>query len=653
MEKLSLDEFTRYRFLSGIEFSPNGLYTGFICHKIDLRENKYLSYIHVLDVDSGKVLKLTSNGKENSFIWKDENTIIFSSIRDKSDLERKKGGEIFTCFYEISIDGGEANKLFEVPLEVTSLKFIDEENIILMANVSNVMDKDEDFIIVDEIPFWSNGQGFTNKKRSRLYTFNMNSGNLNPITDNFTDVYEYNLNTERNKAIIVTNSYIDKKYIKTELQIYDIEEDKLTKISPFDDFAYHYADFMDDNICFVGSSMESYGVNENPQFYLLDYKGYKVNRISRDEFDFSTWDSIGSDCRYGDSATMRVQGEYIYFVTTEGDSSFINRMDSKGRIDKLTNKKGSIDGLAVYGDSIQFIGLRSLKLQEIYSLDNKNEIQLTHFNDWVQKERTLSIPEKLTFKTEDETLIEGWVLKPTEFIPGKEYPAILNIHGGPKTAYGEVFFHEMQYWANEGYVVFFCNPRGSDGRGNRFADIRGKYGTIDYEDIMNFTDLVLEKYSFIDRNRIGVTGGSYGGFMTNWIIGHTNRFKAAASQRSIANWVSKFTTTDIGYYFVDDQIDGTPWNDVEKLWDHSPMKYADQVTTPTLFIHSEEDYRCWIAEGIQMFTSLKYHGVESRLCILKGENHDLSRTGRPKSRIKRLEEITDWFDKHLKTSIKD
>ncbi|HZJ99116.1 MAG TPA: prolyl oligopeptidase family serine peptidase, partial [Tissierellaceae bacterium] len=163
-----------------------------------------------------------------------------------------------------------------------------------------------------------------------------------------------------------------------------------------------------------------------------------------------------------------------------------------------------------------------------------------------------------------------------------------------------------------------------------------------------FTDLVLEKYDFIDKDRLGVTGGSYGGFMTNWIIGHTDRFKAAVSQRSISNWISKFGTTDIGYFFVDDQIRATPWNGFEKLWEHSPLKYANKVTTPTLFIHSEEDYRCWLPEGIQMFTSLKYHGVESRLCVFKGENHELSRSGKPKSRIRRLKEMSDWFDRYLK-----
>lgn len=133
--------------------------------------------------------------------------------------------------------------------------------------------------------------------------------------------------------------------------------------------------------------------------------------------------------------------------------------------------------------------------------------------------------------------LDGWILKPADFDEKRTYPAILDIHGGPKTAYGEVFFHEMQFWAGQGYVVFFCNPTGSDGRGDRFADLRGRYGQIDYEDLMAFTDAVLDRVPQIDTRRLGVTGGSYGGYMTNWIIGHTDRFAAAASQRSIANWV--------------------------------------------------------------------------------------------------------------------
>lgn len=140
--------------------------------------------------------------------------------------------------------------------------------------------------------------------------------------------------------------------------------------------------------------------------------------------------------------------------------------------------------------------------------------------------------------------VEGWVLLPKDFDPSKSYPAVLDIHGGPKTVYGPVFYHEMQLWANRGYFVFFCNPIGSDGRGNRFADIRGHYGETDYRNLMDFTDAVLARYPQIDRKRLAVTGGSYGGFMTNWIIGHTDRFACAASQRSISNWLSFYGVSD-------------------------------------------------------------------------------------------------------------
>ena len=237
---------------------------------------------------------------------------------------------------------------------------------------------------------------------------------------------------------------------------------------------------------------------------------------------------------------------------------------------------------------------------------------------------------------------------PLNFRENRKYPAILSIHGGPKTTFGNIFNHEMQLFAQKGYFVIYTNPRGSDGFGDDFSDIRGKYGTIDYDDLMKCLDNAIENISQIDILNLGVMGGSYGGFMTNWIIGHTDRFKAAISQRGISNWINKFVTTDIGFYFNEDQIGATPWDNPKKLWDCSPLRYANYVKTPTLFIHSQEDYRCYLPESISMFTALKYHGVDSKLVIFKGENHDLSRTGRPKSRFKRLQSMLDFFEDYLK-----
>ena len=195
----------------------------------------------------------------------------------------------------------------------------------------------------------------------------------------------------------------------------------------------------------------------------------------------------------------------------------------------------------------------------------------------------------------------------------------------------------------------FTNIRGSDGRGDDFADIRDQYGEVDYENLMDFVDTVLEKYTNIDEKKVCVTGGSYGGFMVNWMIGHTNRFCCAVSQRSISNWLSKALISDIGYYHNADQH-GAPhiFDGIDRLWYHSPLKYAKNVKTPTLFIHSDEDYRCPLPEGMQMMQALAYQNIETRLVIFHGENHELSRSGKPKHRIRRLEEITNWFEQHAK-----
>lgn len=258
------------------------------------------------------------------------------------------------------------------------------------------------------------------------------------------------------------------------------------------------------------------------------------------------------------------------------------------------------------------------------------------------------VGETLYFLNTDGVDIDGFVMKPVGYEPGKRYPGILHIHGGPKMVFGPGFHHEMQLWAASGFFVCYCNPRGSCGKGNAFADLQGKYGEVDFRDLMEFTDEVLRRYPEIDADRMGVAGGSYGGFMTNWVIGHTDHFRCAVSQRSIANYVGDYLLSDIGYYYVPDQQLGTIWEHPENLWKASPLTYAYRVKTPTLFIHADKDYRCTLANGLEMFAALKLHGVESKLCMFYGENHGLSREGKPSNRISRLSEILHWMEGHLK-----
>lgn len=658
MENLKLKDFLDYNYLSGMEISPDEKNIGFVVHKADYDENKYNSNIWIMNKESKKYFRLTGMDEEKSFIWLNNSNILFSGMRDKKLKAKIDEGEKWSCFYSIDINGGEAQEYMRIPLKVTSIKSIDEENFILTAQYDNYginlneltgeeraealqkIKEDRDYEIIDEIPFWSNGGGFTNKKRNRLYLYNKTSKKLQAISDEISNITYSSY--KDGKILYVVNRFLNKQEQREAIYLYDISKETTELLLPSDEYRVTFAEFFGDAILCALNDTKKYGLNQNPDFYILkdgDLKLFKEN---------DTWlvNTVGSDCRYGSGKNYRVIGEKLYYITTILHDAVLKSLDVNGREEILTKLNGSVDTYVLSGDEIFFIGLRGLRLQEIYHLSGGEEKQLTKFNEEIVKNKKLSYPEKFNIKN-DGVEIEGWVLKPTDYEERKNYPAILDIHGGPKTVYGEVFYHEMQVWANMGYFVFFCNPRGGDGRGNEFADIRGKYGTIDYEDLMKFTDEVIKSYPIL-KDKVGVTGGSYGGFMTNWIIGHTDRFACAASQRSIANWFSKFGTTDIGYYFNVDQNASSPWDNPEKLWWHSPMKYADKVVTPTLFIHSEEDYRCWLVEGIQMFTSLKYHGVPARLCMFRGENHELSRSGKPKHRVKRLTEITNWFEQFLK-----
>lgn len=659
MENLKLKDFLDYKYLSNLEFSPNGENAGFVVHTTNYDDNNYQSNIWLLNNKTKKYSKLTSLNEEKSFLWIDNSTIIFPALRDAKLREKVSQGEKWTAYYSIDINGGEADKYMQIPLLVTAIKMIDKDNFVLTAQYDNYginlneltgeerskavakLKEEKDYEVLDEIPFWSNGGGFTNQKRNRLYLYNRISNEVTPLSCEHTVVTYFSY--KDGKVLYVGNLFEGKLEQREGIFCYDIASKTTETLLPIDaNFRVTFAEFLEDTVICALNDCKEYGMNQNPSFYII--KNGKVELLKKHD----TWmaNTVGSDCRYGGGKSYRVANGKLYFPTTVFKDSFLNTIDLAGNETVLTKADGSVDVYDVHGDEILFAGLRGIKLQEIYSLKDGEETQITKFNENIYTDKKISIPEKCNF-VNDGIEIEGWVLKPVDYDETKTYPAILDIHGGPKTVFGEVFYHEMQVWANMGYFVFFCNPRGGDGRGNAFADIRGKYGTIDYDDLMKFTDVVLEKYP-IKADRIGVTGGSYGGYMTNWIIGHTDRFRCAASQRSIANWISKFGTTDIGYYFNADQNASTPWINQEKLWWHSPMKYADKVKTPTLFIHSEEDYRCWLAEGIQMFTALKYHGVEARLCMFRGENHELSRSGKPKHRVRRLEEMTNWFEKYLK-----
>lgn len=661
MENIKLKDFIDYKSLSNPTFSPNGENLAFNLHTINLEENKYNTDIFIWNKDHG-IKKLTSSCDIENFLWKDDKTLLFKSLRDKKDKEKKDSKHPISTYYEISLEFGEARRAFSLPINVSSIYYLNEDKYLLIGDFNQAMGdvyklspdekqakidrvkEDESYEVLDEIPFWSNGAGFTNKKRSRLYLYESKKDQVKELTDEFTNVLSLSLSKDKKRALFICSSFIDKMSVFNDLFQLNIESLTLEKVSPIKNFEYTYADYIGDKIIFLGTDMKTYGVNENPKVYISHDLGKTYVKIG--EPDISVYNSLNSDVRYGDGTSLKVAGDYLYFIGSKNYSSNLFKLSVDGRVMQVTKNEGSVDSFDIYNEEVVFVGLRGLNLQELYRFKDE-ESKVSYFNQWVMDSKKLSKPNFLQVSTDDGK-ISGWVYPPIDLEKDKKYPGILYIHGGPKTLYGPVFTHEIQVLASKGYFVFYLNPRGSDGYGNAFADIRGEYGNLDYKDIMDFVDSVLEDYPQILRTHLGLAGGSYGGYMTNWIIGHTNRFKASVSQRSISNWISFFGQSDIGYYFAPDQAKGTPWDKEDKLWDNSPLKYADKVETPTLFIHAQEDYRCPLSEGLQMFTALKYHGVESKMVIFKGEDHDLSRSGKPKARIRRMEEILGWFDKFLK-----
>ncbi len=659
MKQIGINDFTCYNYPTGLVMSPDGAHGAMAVVNANEKDNRYDSCLWLYDAGTERYWKLTSGKKERNFIWLDNETLLFISDREKSYAEKVKNGEDWTCFYKISIHGGEAQFAFAVPLKVTKMNLCGTKLVLSVKYDYNKPDfahmadeekkeaikaweAEKDYEVFDELPFWANGQGIVNKKRSRLAIYDMETGEEKIVSPDYENV-ESVWPEKDGKVLYVGNYYTDKKNVYQSLKVYDIATGALETLVEQKDMSIDYACIMNGNVIFFGSYMKEYGFNENDKLYTLE--NGQVKLLS--DYDDSIHNSICCDCKFADGAGFYHDDKYIYFLATVRKNTVLRRFNTEGKMETLIDRQGSIHTISVAGDTVYFTGMRDMGLTEAYRFDGRAEKKLTSFNDAILAERDVCPVEEFTFTYEGLEL-DGYVIKPVNFDPNKTYPGILTIHGGPRATFGPIFFHENEVFANAGYFVFFTNPLGSDGRGNEFADITGKHGGIDFKHCMAVTDEVLKRYPQIDEKRLGVMGGSYGGFMTNWVVGNTTRFAAAASQRSISNWVSKCMTTDIGYYFNMDQIKADPWGSQEKMWSHSPLKYADMAKTPTLFIQADEDYRCWMGDAIQMFSALKYFGVEARMCLFHGENHELSRSGKPVHRIRRMTEMMNWFEKYLK-----
>ncbi|WP_099301389.1 S9 family peptidase [Bacillus sp. Marseille-P3800] len=389
-----------------------------------------------------------------------------------------------------------------------------------------------------------------------------------------------------------------------------------------------------------------------PNLVIYHLETGTVSNVTEDFDQYLGDGAIGDFLQQNGSNGIRFSndGDAVYSLVSNRGAVNVWRFALSGEKEKQTSTNAHINGFDFFENELYVTHSRVEEPSEFYHVNQQEEEleRLTTFNQKVEQTTSFSVPEPFHLNREDGSFVEGWLMKPINYEDGQSYPLIVEVHGGPHAMYANTYFHEFQMLTAKGYGVLYTNPRGSHGYGQTFVDaVRGDYGGGDYKDLMEILDHAVETHTWIDQARIGLTGGSYGGFMTNWAVGHTNRFKAAVTQRSISNWISFYGVSDIGYYFSDWQIKAE-LDDIETLWNHSPLKYVAHVETPLLILHGENDLRCPIEQGEQLFIALKRLGKDTRLIRFPEANHELSRSGKPNLRIERLEAILGWFERYLK-----
>jgi dipeptidyl aminopeptidase/acylaminoacyl peptidase len=346
-------------------------------------------------------------------------------------------------------------------------------------------------------------------------------------------------------------------------------------------------------------------------------------------------------------------GQWITFAVEDQGAIPIYRVRADGTKapECIITGERQVIGLSAsrHGAVLAFAAMDATSPAEVFAChaDGTGEKPLTTLNQAWKAEVARSRPERLRYERDGRQL-DCWVMRPFGYQPGARYPALLNIHGGPHTQYGHHFFDEFQIYAGAGYAVIYTNPRGSQGYGEDFTRaVIGDWGGGDFADVMAGLDAALCRYDFIDPERLGVMGGSYGGFLTSWTVGHTGRFKAACSERAVNNAYTLFGTSDIGPSFSEAQSGYLPWENMQWYIDHSPLTYAKDITTPLLIIHAESDLRCPIEQAEQLFVALKKQRKTVVFVRFPDEDHELSRAGKPRHRLERFRLILDWFTRFL------
>lgn len=673
---ITIEDLYQFQFLSKSHISPDGQRVAFVVTTIDGQKHEYRSSLWMVSTTGGEARRFTmGTANAHSPVWSpDGRWLAFVSEREgepigKDEQEQKKHGKGKGQVWLIPTDGGEARQLTFMPHGASSPVWSpDGKRLLFSAAVGPIDEEGEDgkplpkARVIDRLFYRLDGVGFIYERRQHLFLLDVAGGEPQQLTDGDWDDGDAAWSPDGQRIVFTSNRAEDRwRLLGSDLYTLSVVDGKAGELQ-----------------CLTNSSLNCSSPSWSPDGQTIAFLAapklrsgnhYELFTLAADasqseplcltrDFEGSCSDSTNSDTTDDHMTPMpswSPDGKTLYVLVTHRGASRIYAIPSDGAgVHPATLTSGDVHVLDFSVDqasrTMAVLIEDPTHLAEIFTCSpaSPGELrQLTKFNTALLSELTLLTPEYLAYSGEDGWPMDGWIMKPHDFDPGRKYPLIVEIHGGPNTQYGYGFFHEMQLLAAAGNVVLYTNPRGSTGYGRDFAlAVRGAWGIKDSLDILAGVDAVVQQ-GYIDEQRLGVTGGSYGGFMTNWLIGHHDRFKAAVTDRSVVDRSSFFGSSDVGWDFADDDMETTPWEDPELYRRMSPLAYVKNMHTPLLIIHSEQDLRCNIEQAEQLFASLKYMGREVLFVRFEGQSHGLSRGGHPKLRKERLKHILGWFEKYL------
>jgi len=654
----------KLQFLADPQISPDGKKIAYAVAHIDEKENNYKTDLYLVNSQDKQAYRLTKNG--NSPVWSPDGKKL-AFISDRSGSRQ---------IWVLTEGIGEAEQLTTMRYGASNAIWSPDGKKLLFISAVGADDKPEMLTKemdkadkekqakertdkgywVDSLRYKFNGMGLLPKRTGQIWVLDLETKEVKQLT--FGD---YQVSSPAwapcGQYIAFTSNRLpepDMEPMISDLYLVPVAGGDLIKLTESNGHAAAPIWSLDGKeIVYLWHQGEFKGATL-PKFYRIPAKGGQpvcLNNV----MELPVGGTSNSDSHFGGSSMTPIWATngYIYFAAADHGYANLYRLAAKGGdVEVVSELKGSIYSFSMdnQGKHAALAVAEPLTPGEVYSfdLDSKSAERLTAINDELLSSLALSTPEEFACKGVDGWDLQSWIMKPANFEPGRTYPAVLEIHGGPHTMFGDAFFFEFQLLCSRGYVVVYSNPRGSHGYGQKFVDAcRGDYGGKDYGDLMAVMDWVVENVDYVDANRLGVTGGSYGGFMTNWIVGHTNRFKSAVTQRSISNWTSFTGASDIGSYFTENELNANPWDDPEQMVKFSPLTYVKNIETPLLIIHGEEDLRCPIEQAEQLYVFMRRLRKQVSFVRFPGSSHELSRSGKPSLRIERLNAIVDWMDKYI------